>query len=579
MTLFPIVERELRIASRRALTFWLRVIAACAAFVVAAGLLAILLNLPGGGGVQAGEPLFLVLTWMAFVASLAAGVFFTSDCLSEEKREGTLGFLFLTDLRGYDVVFGKLIGTLCRCVFALMAIFPVLACALLFGGVEGGQFWRTVLALLHTLFFSLAAGMFVSSLSHHPQKALAGTVALLAVLCGGGAAVDGFTAWVESRTFEPFLFLASPAMAFANADVGLKVFWRSMLVSEVVAWLMLFGACVFVPRMWQEKRKRTKNEISSFSRWLKFGSAKRRAKMRGALMDGNPTEWLARRDRSQVFLAWGVAVFVVFWFVLTNYMDSTSYLMNWFGWRIVNIISILVLYLWVASQACQFFADAKRGWLIELMLWTPLDFRKITPGAWRGFLRMYGAPVGIVLVVGFISQVAKLDGTGWMTANSQGRLISQWIVVVGTALCGLLSSVANLVALAWFGMWMGLTSRNGLLGTLKTIVIVQIGPWMAIWFAGMMVYPILMMIGSSGKYAWFTNSSYELMPVVSGLLMTGLTIGKDLVFYVLARQKMVDQFRVVALQAVAPVRRAEQRVQRPKAPSPAAPPPVIVPKP
>ena len=28
----------------------------------------------------------------------------TADSLSAEKREGTLGLLFLTDLRGYDVV-------------------------------------------------------------------------------------------------------------------------------------------------------------------------------------------------------------------------------------------------------------------------------------------------------------------------------------------------------------------------------------------------------------------------------------------------------------------------------------------
>ena len=76
MTLFPIVERELRIASRRALTFWLRVIAASVAFIIGAGLLTIFLNIPGGAGMQPGEPLFAVLTWMAFATSLAAGVFF-----------------------------------------------------------------------------------------------------------------------------------------------------------------------------------------------------------------------------------------------------------------------------------------------------------------------------------------------------------------------------------------------------------------------------------------------------------------------------------------------------------------------
>ena len=79
MTLFPIVERELRLASRRALTFWLRVIAAGVSVIIAAGLLAIFLNIPGGGGFQPGAPLFAVLTWMALAVTLSAGVFFTSD--------------------------------------------------------------------------------------------------------------------------------------------------------------------------------------------------------------------------------------------------------------------------------------------------------------------------------------------------------------------------------------------------------------------------------------------------------------------------------------------------------------------
>ena len=109
------------------MTFWLRIIAALTAFVIAGGLFTLFVSIPGGVGAQPGKPLFAVLTWMSLAVSLAAGLFFTSDALSEEKREGTLGFLFLTDLRGYDVVFGKLLATSCRCVFALLAIFPVLA--------------------------------------------------------------------------------------------------------------------------------------------------------------------------------------------------------------------------------------------------------------------------------------------------------------------------------------------------------------------------------------------------------------------------------------------------------------------
>ena len=146
MTFLPIVERELRLAARRQLTFWLRVAAALTAIIIASGLFALLSLVPGGVGTQLGRVLFTVLTWMSLAVSLSAGVFFTSDALSEEKREGTLGFLFLTDLRGYDVVLGKLLATSCRCVFALLAVFPILACTQLLGGVEGVFFWRTLLA-------------------------------------------------------------------------------------------------------------------------------------------------------------------------------------------------------------------------------------------------------------------------------------------------------------------------------------------------------------------------------------------------------------------------------------------------
>lgn len=574
MTLLPIVERELRLASRRALTFWLRVIAAGVSVIIAAGLLAIFLNIPGGGGFQPGAPLFGVLTWMALAVTLSAGVFFTSDCLSEEKREGTIGFLFLTDLRGYDVVFGKLIGTLCRCVFALMAIFPVLACTLLFGGVEAGQFWRTILALLHALFFSLAAGMFVSSISKHSLKALAGTIVLMLIFFCGGAAIDGFLAWANSSAFEPLLSLASPVVVFLNVDRWSPAFWRSLWVSQAVAWLMLVAACVLIPRTWQEKGSRARNETTGFIRWWKFGSERRRARLRGAMMDGNPTTWLVCRERSQAFFAWGAALFVAFWFMLATRFDNSP-TFRVLGWWMVNTFTILALYLWVASQASQFFADARRGGLVELMLGTPLDFRKVAPGVWRGLMRMFGVPVLIVVAVGFISQVLKFDGVGWMTALSKDGMISEWVILVGTAACGLLCALANFVALAWFGMWMGLTSRNGLMGTLKTIVLVQIVPWMVIWFAGMMLFPIMGLIIGRAQTSWVGSNWMQWYPIASTLLMTVLTVLKDVAFYLAARQKMVDQFRAVAVRAVAPVQRQQRVAETPKPEPPIALPPVI----
>src|SRR6266568_367013 len=175
MTVLPVVARELRIAARKRSNFWLRVVAALTG-VIGGGAFMALSTVRGVGAATLGGVLFGALTWLALAAALSAGLFFTSDCLSEEKREGTLGFLFLTDLRGYDVTGGKLLATSLRGFYALLALLPVLGVTLLMGGVAGGQFWRTSLALLNALFCSLSAGLLVSAISRDSQKALAATL-------------------------------------------------------------------------------------------------------------------------------------------------------------------------------------------------------------------------------------------------------------------------------------------------------------------------------------------------------------------------------------------------------------------
>jgi ABC-type transport system involved in multi-copper enzyme maturation permease subunit len=104
-----------------------------------------------------------MLTGSAALYCLFSGVWSTADCLSEEKREGTLGLLFLTDLKGYDVVFGKLVATSLNGFYALLAVVPILALPLLLGGITGGEFARMALVVVNTLFFSLALGICVSA--------------------------------------------------------------------------------------------------------------------------------------------------------------------------------------------------------------------------------------------------------------------------------------------------------------------------------------------------------------------------------------------------------------------------------
>src|SRR5947209_10079973 len=98
--------------------------------------------------------LFRILTGASVLYCLLSGVRSTADCLSEEKREGTLGLLFLTDLKGYDIVLGKLMATSLSGIYGVLAIVPVLAVPLLMGGITLGEFERMALVAFDALFFS-----------------------------------------------------------------------------------------------------------------------------------------------------------------------------------------------------------------------------------------------------------------------------------------------------------------------------------------------------------------------------------------------------------------------------------------
>src|SRR5262245_57811736 len=163
MTFLPIVERELRVRARLKSTYRFRLFAALGAIVVVGLLLLASGNLAAAG--RYGAMLFTSLAWLSFAYCLLDGARSTADCLSEEKREGTLGLLFLTDLRPYDVVLGKLIATSLNSFYGLLAIFPPMAISLLMGGVTFAEFWRLVLGLVSTLCFSLTVGLGVSAAS------------------------------------------------------------------------------------------------------------------------------------------------------------------------------------------------------------------------------------------------------------------------------------------------------------------------------------------------------------------------------------------------------------------------------
>ena len=587
MNSLPIVTRELRVASRLRSTFWVRVAAAITGLIIGSGCL--VLTHWQGSTSQLGSFLFEALTWICLVAALAAGLFFTSDCLSEEKRDGTLGLLFLTDLRGYDIVLGKLLVTSLRGFYALLAVLPILALTQLMGGVTGAQYWKSSLALVNALFCSLAAGLLISAISRDSQKAMAATLLVLLLLAIGGPIADVTIAAIKKRGFQPLGCLTSPAYLLRTAGAwGRAPYWDTLLVTEGLAWLMLGAACGLTPHTWQERPSGDAGNNRGWSYQWKYGSFRRRRRLRTKLLERQPMTWLACRERWQSLTLWILALLITGTFLAT--VKRTAPTGVWIMWNYLGGLFVVLLYLWMASQAVRFFIEARRSGLTELLLVTPLSERQIVNGQWRGLLRMFGIPLLLLLslqVAGAVlsqvswHRIAKQVSTATMTGatnqaatSSNQVVVSSFSVAVGSSngvtiasgtnsaavpswnpagstrqelalvttvgAATALATAGNLLALCWFGLWMGLTSKSANLGTLKTILFVQVIPWFIIAFGGTIV---LSMVMAGLSFSGQAGSWFVWWPVLSAGLGATLAVGKDIGFIIWSRRKLFSSFR------------------------------------
>ena len=586
MVFLPIVDRELHVAARKRSTYWLRVVSALVALVIGGGFLTLTITGFGIGTPNLGRVLFAVLTWLGLAAALSAGLFFTSDCLSEEKREGTLGLLFLTELRGADVVFGKLVANSLRSFYALLSVFPVLAITLLMGGLTGAQFWRTTLALVNALLTSLAAGLFVSGISRDSQKALGATLVLLGLLIAGGPAADAMLAAAKHIGYKPVFSLSSPGHLFVAAGAwGRTSFWWGLLANQAVAWTLVVLACLLLPRTW---RDRVGSPRTSRMRCSKFGGVNRRLVLRRNLLERNPVLWLAGRGGWQALACWALAILSAGVFVVV-FADDNS--LGLWGWSLFGSVLTLVIYLGIASQAARFFVEAQRSGLVELFLATPLTVIEITQGQWRALLRMFCLPLALCLATQSLGALLVLQKTWNMIGAATANLPSGPLATTNTAVAtnysivvtkttgsptatvsvssftspdarvmlalsvaGMLTVFANLSALAWFGMWTGLNSKSTNLATLKAIVFVQIIPWFVVSLVSAMIIPLLLLPSMIKGTVIAPNQIMVWFPILTSGIATVLSLTKDIAFLLWSRRKLYLEFRQRAARAVAPIR-------------------------
>src|SRR5581483_2657327 len=364
MTFLPIVERELRVAARLTRTYRSRALMAAILGIVA--IIMLLFGALGPAPAQMGGTMFATLSWMVLGFCLLEGGRTTADCLSEERREGTLGLLFLTDLKGYDVVLGKLAATSLTSIYGLLAMLPILALPLLLGGVTMQEFWLRALALANILFASLAAGMWVSARSRVERAAVSGTFWLL-------------LAWVvvPPLSQSTTLYGLSPGFAFAKAGYGGMDYWKSFLCTQLIGWFLLAWASYTVSRRLADNAAPAGRPF-----WLRGRGVRQRARasrndrQRSQMLDINPAFWLVMRNVSPVNWIWFVIIPIAT--VLLTLSFSAV-----FGIGLLIPAGLLVNFLLkmrIGVQACHGMAEIRRDNGLEMLLSTPLTTHAIIRG-------------------------------------------------------------------------------------------------------------------------------------------------------------------------------------------------------
>jgi ABC-type transport system involved in multi-copper enzyme maturation permease subunit len=473
MSSLPMVERELRLQARRTMTYYQR----CA--IVLVGTLLIFSLLPLGLGMGKdptviGRNLYWSLALLMFACALLAGPILTADCLSEEKREGTLGLLFLTELKGYDVVLGKLFATGLPAFYSLLAAIPLLAIPFFFGGITAGEFWRITATLVGTLLFSLVAGLFVSTISRDGRRACLATAgATLTIALGPPLALH---LGANSMPAAVLLSLPSPGnLLLLVADNSYAAaggqFHRMLTGLMLGAMAVLALAGSLLPQTWQERPPRaglmrdaaTPCESLTLRRWLK----------RRRLLEINPMLWLADRtglNRIALVAFWTVGLFVwlCVFFELRHQLLALEEL----------FASVYLLHTamkcWIAWEASRRLVDDRRSGALELVLTTPLSQRALLWGWLRGLIRRLAGPLALLLA---------LDLVLWWRSNE------------GTWLIGLLLAMGLLVVdsytLCWVGLAQGIIARTSTRACLRTVLQVLLIPWgiflllLAVWGARM----------------------------------------------------------------------------------------------
>jgi ABC-type transport system involved in multi-copper enzyme maturation permease subunit len=420
MTVLPVIERELRSAARQPFTYYVRLLGVTA--LLFAG---VLFGLRRGFGSNLGGALFGSLHTTLFLAIWVLVPLLTADCVSRERREGTLGLLFLTPLRAGDIVVAKGLAQGLRAISLWFAVLPVLTIPFLMGGVSWSQALLSALVNFSAICWALAAGLLASAWNRAWTRALLGAVLLSLVfmlVLGVTAGMFLLPAFARRSAYPNPLYALLIGGGFVGNWLGVwptymrvaaaaPLLWATgklAMVSLLALLVAILAAGAQTRRVWQEgpPSKRQLWLERTFCRPILWVGLLRQW-MRWKLQH-NPIGWLGQRTWSGRLVTWGWFAVIVSLYsvVLTDhdFFHGHSELQAAIAWMLAVTIAM--------SAASSFQRERETG-VLELLLVSPLGESSILWGRLRGLWGQFLPAVGVLLSIWlYFSNIFGTKGDG-----------------------------------------------------------------------------------------------------------------------------------------------------------------------
>lgn len=462
-----------------------------------------------------GEVLFQLTVYVELVLLVFFSALSAASAVSQEKDRRTFILLLITDMRDYEIVLGKLLGSLLPITILLGISVPVLAMYLLLGGIDPEQVIQAALVLWATSFAAGSLGGLVALWRERTFQAVALTVLFIVLYLGLAQLVGAFGNLYLQACLDPVRAMATvidPPVTGWNGLAPSYGFTLTMLL-----WCGLLNAFgIWKLRKWnpsgepimQREGNQADPEANLNQEELKAFRAMAHAAP-GAVREvsQNPIFW--RETRTLAYGRRPLLVKIAYAFVLAIILYSAFAKMSGgvvpsfaaaYGLVPLTIVSLLL----VAAQAASSITSERDGGTLDVLLVTDVSPKEFVFGKILGAIvntKEYLLPPLLLAIYYGIA--------GYLTRTPPEFTAFERI---GANLLPMLTLIGSLLLMLAFVLSLGIhvslrvvNSRVALANVLGTVFFLSVGTLIAIY--------LIIINGGSFANQWLSFISFLVLGI------------------------------------------------------------------